>query len=66
MHFSLRAGVFMSSGSTEERGKEEGGRNSVEEDGLGVSVGNLRHVFEYVLFGDDSQQPPIMCNQTLS
>ena len=36
-----------------------GGGGSVEEDGVGVSVGDLRHVFQYVLFSDDSQQPPI-------
>lgn len=35
-----------------------GGGGSVEEDGVGVSVGDLRHVFQYVLFSDDSQQPP--------
>lgn len=38
--------------------EEEGRRRSVEEDGVRVPVGHLRHVFKYVLFGDDSQQPP--------
>lgn len=36
----------------------EGWRRSVEEDGVWVSVGHLSHVLEYVLLGDDSQQPP--------
>lgn len=40
------------------------GRRSVEEDGVGVSVGDLRHVFEDVLLGDDSQQPPGKQNRT--
>lgn len=38
--------------------KGEGQRSSVEEDGVRVSVGHLRHVFQYVFFSDDSQQPP--------
>lgn len=32
--------------------------SSVEQDGVGVPVGDLRHVFQNVLFGDDAQQPP--------
>lgn len=39
-------------------GEMRGWRHSVEEDGVGVPVGYLRHVFEYVFFRDDSQQPP--------
>lgn len=35
--------------------EEEGRRSSVKEDGVGVSVGYLCHVFQYVLFSDDSQ-----------
>lgn len=35
---------------------EDGG--SVEEDGVGVSVGDLSHVFQDVFLSDDSQQPP--------
>lgn len=31
---------------------------SVEQDGVGVPVGDLRHVFQNVLFGDDAQQSP--------
>jgi len=34
---------------------EEG---SVEEDGVGVPVGDLRHVLQDVLFSDDAQKPP--------
>lgn len=51
----------MSPWSTEESWKddeEEGRRSLIEEDRVGVSVGYLRHVFQYVFFGDDSQQPP--------
>lgn len=39
-------------------GGSRGDGSSVEEDGVGVSVGDLRQVFEYVLLSDDSQQPP--------
>lgn len=38
--------------------EEEGWRYSVEEDGVRVPVGYLRHVLQYVFFCDDSQQPP--------
>lgn len=31
---------------------------SVEQDGVGVPVGDLRHVLQDVLLGDDAQQPP--------
>ncbi len=47
--------------STEARWKDdegEGRRGSVEEDGVRVSVGYLRHVFQNIFFSDDSQQPP--------
>lgn len=35
------------------------GGASVEEDGVGVPVGDLSHVLQDVLLGDDSQQPPV-------
>lgn len=35
------------------------GRASVEEDGVGVPVGDLSHVLQDVLLGDDAQQPPV-------
>lgn len=47
-------------------GEKEGRRSSVEEDGVGVSVGDVCHVFQYVFFSDYSQQPPVVCNQTLT
>lgn len=57
---SVRAGV--ASFPLVYRGRMEGWRAkrrcSVEEDGVGVSVGHLRHVFQYIFLGDDSQQPP--------
>lgn len=40
------------------RGRGSDERSSVEEDGVRVSVGNVRHVLQDVLFSDDSQQPP--------
>lgn len=36
-----------------------GGVASVEEDGVGVPVGDLSHVLQDVLLGDDPQQPPV-------
>lgn len=36
-----------------------GGGASVEENGVGVPVGDLSHVLQDVLLGDDSQQPPV-------
>lgn len=38
--------------------QERGRRSSVKKDGVGVSVGYLCHVFQDILFSDDSQQPP--------
>lgn len=35
------------------------GGASVEEDGVGVPAGDLSHVLQDVLLGDDSQQPPV-------
>lgn len=61
-HVSLQAGVpphpTLQRGDLVGEDEEEGRRSSVEEDGVRVPVGHLRHVFKYVLFGDDSQQPP--------
>lgn len=64
-HVSLQAGVpppplhpTLQRGDLVGEDEEEGRRRSVEEDGVRVPVGHLRHVFKYVLFGDDSQQPP--------
>ena len=52
MRLVFQAGVFFLSSPLLYRG------GSVEEDGVGVSVGDVRHVFQNVFLSDDSQQPP--------
>ena len=59
VHFIQLSCFFLSPPGLQMRDDEEDGRGrSVEEDGVRIPVGNLRHVFQDVFFSDYSQQPP--------